>query len=157
MSALGDLVRDFAIGRRNFRVGRGECSDLVIQALQVAGGRSSFPSQHGSTVWGTPIPLASAEPGDILQMRNYRVVIRNIDNTGFIENRGHPHHSAIVIRNLGNGVLQVAEQNMVYQGADPASVRTVGIATLYVTNQVTSDRRTITVRGEIWAYRPQAQ
>ncbi len=153
MSVLGEQVRDFATGRLGLQVGRGECSDLASAALRAVGARGSFPATGGHPVWGQEVPLAFAEPGDVLQLRNHRVVIRNRDGTGFIETRGHPHHTAIVVENPGNGVLRVAEQNMMYPGARQPE-RTVGLATIFVTNQTTADQRTVTVQGQIWAYRP---
>jgi hypothetical protein len=42
---------------------------------------------------------------------------------------------------------------MMYPGARQPE-RTVGLATIFVTNQTTADQRTVTVQGQIWAYRP---
>jgi hypothetical protein len=154
MSVLGDRIRDYAEGRRGTTVGRGECADLATAALRSAGARASYPSADGHYVWGQQLPAAFAEPGDILQFRNFRAVIRNDDGTGFIETRGHPHHTAVVIENPGNGTLRVAEQNMRYGGAAQAD-RTVSVVSVFIANQTTTDRRTVTVQGGIWAFRPQ--
>lgn len=156
MSVLGEQVRNWVYNHYFQQVGRGECADLATEALRAVGARNSFPADHGNYVWGTPVPLAFAEPGDILQFRSHRMVIRNTDGSGRTEQRGHPRHTAIVLRNPGNGILEIAEQNMIYSG-DRRPNRTVNTATIFVANQVTSDNRTVTITGHVWAYRPQSR
>ena len=154
MSVLGEQVADFAASHVIQQVGRGECTDLAIHALQAAGARSHYPSQNGMPVWGSTVPVAFAERGDILQFQTFVITIRNADGTGQRESRGHPNHTAIVLENLGNGAFRVAEQNMVYPGAGNMT-RTVGTAVVFTTNQTTSDNRQVTVHGRVQAYRPQ--
>lgn len=154
MSVLGEQVKNWVYSHFLQQVGRGECADLATEALRAVGARTSFPSDHGNYVWGTPVRLAFAEPGDILQFRNHRMVIRNADGSGRIEHRGHPRHTAIVLRNPGDGTLEIAEQNIVYPGSRQPN-RTVNTATIYFVDQQTPDNRRVTVTGGLWAYRPQ--
>jgi len=154
MSVLGDRVRDYAYSHLFQQVGSGQCADLATHALRAAGARARpIRDAQGNYVWGTSIPVPFAEPGDILQFRSYRVTIRNSDGTGQTEERGHPLHTAIVMRNEGNGALYVAEQNMVYTGARAAN-RTVMTAPVYIVESQ-SDGRTVAITGSVRAYRPQ--
>jgi hypothetical protein len=155
MSVLGDRVRDYALGRTGQQVGRGECTDLATFALREAGARASFPAQDGHPAWGAAIAVAAAEPGDILQFRNHRTTISNSGGDVTTEHRGHPQHTAVVIENLGNGVLRVAEQNMLLPGARQAT-RTVMTSTVFLTGRILPDQRTVTVSGGVWVYRPES-
>ena len=156
MSALGDAVRDFAADHVTQRVGRGECTDLAVEALRSAGARTRFPAHNGNYVWGTPVALGAIEAGDILQFRSHHITIRNAGGDVQTEMRGHPTHTAIVIAVVGNGVFRIAEQNLRYPGS-PRNVRSVAVNTIFLVSQRTQDRREITVRGQVWAYRPVAQ
>src|SRR5512140_58730 len=135
MSALGDLVRDYARGRVSFQVGHGECADLAIEALRTAGARSTHHLVHGFYQWGAPVAIDLVERGDILEFVNHRIVRRFAGGWGVTEQRGNPYHTAIVLENLGNGVVRVAEQNMIYQGAPAYLPRTVQTAVVYLRNQ----------------------
>ena len=154
MSVLGDRVRDYALGRNGQQVGRGECTDLATFALREVGARASFPARDGHPVWGTAVAAAAAEPGDFLQFRNHRTTIANAGGDVTTEIRGHPHHTAVVIENLGNGVLRIAEQNMLLPGARQAT-RTVMTNTVFLSGRVLPDQRTVTVSGGVWVYRPE--
>jgi hypothetical protein len=154
MSTLGDRIRDYALGRTGQQVGRGECTDLATFALREVGARASFPAHGGHAVWGTAVAAAAAEPGDVLQFRNHRTTIANAGGDVTTEQRGHPQHTAVVVENLGNGVLRVAEQNIVLPGARQAT-RTVMTNTVFLTGRVLPDQRTVTVGGQVWAYRPE--
>ena len=103
---VGVRVLGFARRQRGSRVGNGECFALADRALSGAGARSA--SDYGSVspnadyVWGTSVALADLQPGDVIQLRDYRydrdVETNNPDgsgssNTDFQE---RPHHTAIV-------------------------------------------------------------
>jgi cell wall-associated NlpC family hydrolase len=154
VSALGNQIRDYVLGRTGQQVGRGECTDLVTFALREVGVQSTYPHHGDHYVWGTPIALADAEPGDLLQFRSHHMVVRNAGGEEVTENRGHPSHTAVVIENLGNGRLRVAEQNMINPGGQ--RVRNVVTNTIYVRSQMTADNRSVIVSGEVWAFRAQA-
>ncbi|MCP4620302.1 MAG: hypothetical protein GY844_28185 [Bradyrhizobium sp.] len=117
-SSLGSQVLAYALnqlgkcvdGKGNIRqpcpplamgqAGDGECTHLVQAALASVGAR--FTS--GSYVWGTKVDLAAAQPGDIIQLFNAKLVGPN----GWWETSSQ--HSAI-IESVSGGVLNVLEQN----------------------------------------------
>jgi hypothetical protein len=182
---LGQKVVTFAAGKRGQTVGRGECYDLADEALTRAGAKSA--SSYGKITddadyeWGRRIELKDVEAGDILQLRDHKIVIRTdttikkvFANGGWDESekwneqafrRGH--HTAIVGVNEGNGVLEVYEQNVKPGG------KKVQRQTLYVRSQMPSTKTetrmegktrvtittktTTTVEGTVWAYRPEAR
>jgi hypothetical protein len=182
---LGQKVVTFAAGKQGRMVGRGECYDLADQALNQAGAKSA--PDYGKVTddadyeWGRRIELKDVEPGDILQIRDHKIVIRTdttikkvFANGGSEEfdkwneqdfKRGH--HTAIVNVNKGSGVLEVYEQNVKPGG------KKVQRHTLYVRNQTpttktetryegkirvtTTTTIKITVEGTVWAYRPEAR
>jgi hypothetical protein len=102
-----------------------QCTDLVDAALQSAGAKTfnqfSQPSDpNGDYVWGNlalkqsysngHLTLSSGQysdiaAGDILQFRNVR--LNNPDGSWSTD----AHHTAIVEKNLGNGRLQILQQN----------------------------------------------
>ena len=133
--------------------------------------------------WGTPIELSDAKAGDMLQFRNHEITIVTQKTTkrsspkstviggAVTETKKRGHHSATVLSNERNGVFTVAEQHV----KDPATQQlshTIRQNTLYtqdVPAKATVKRWTekggveieetttvtITVKGTIWAYRPQ--
>jgi hypothetical protein len=136
----------YARNHLNRRVRRGECYDLAHRAL-LAANASSAPDYGRITatadyVWGLRVMLASAQAGDIIQFRNYRVDIDNETGVGF-QTRGSPNHTAIIASVGANGVIEVFEQN-VY------NVKTVKRNTLYFQNG-----NGIRVTGQFIIYRPQ--
>jgi hypothetical protein len=154
-------VLGFARRQHGGRVGDGECFALADRALASARARSA--SDFGTVehdadyVWGTPVALSDLQPGDIIQMRDYRfdrdVTVDNPDgsgstNTSFQE---RPHHTAIVETANGNGSVSVLEQNAPRGSA-------VRRSELFFTDTTTTaGRRTTTIRvqGSFWFYRPQ--
>jgi hypothetical protein len=111
------------------RYGNGECWTLVEDAVVGAGGKSSRVltprfSPTASFVWGTVAPLSTVQVGDCLQFSRYSwtrttaTQVRNPDGSGTDsetvaeETRGEPQHSAIVVRVVSTGVVEVIEQNI---------------------------------------------
>jgi hypothetical protein len=145
MTISQQVVR-YAQSHLNKRIGRGECFDLADRALRAANASSAADygpiTANADYVWGLRVMLGSAQPGDIIQFRNYRVDINNAQGVGF-ETRGNPNHTAIVASVGANGVIEVFEQN-VY------NVRTVKRNTLYFQNG-----NGIRVSGQFIIYRPQ--
>ena len=156
-------VVGFARRQHGGRVGDGECFALADSALRAARARSA--SDYGSVaadadyVWGSAVTLSSLQPGDIIQLRDYRydrdVEVNNPDgsgstNTSFEE---RPHHTAVVESVGSNGSVTVLEQNAPRGSA-------VRRSELFVsTSTTTAGRRTTTIRvqGTFWFYRPQAR
>lgn len=115
--------------RQTGRYRDGECWTLMEDAVTGAGGRSSRGltphfSPHASFVWGTLVNLASLQAGDVLQFSNYSWTrttvtdVTNADGSGTTnevfatETRGSPQHSAMVVRVISTGVVEVIEQNV---------------------------------------------
>ncbi len=152
-------------------MGDGQCFSLADRALSNAGAKSAAAytelTPDGDYIWGTPIRLADARPGDILQFRGFRMVKRittttrtadgSIYRTQTEQSEDRDHHTAIVAENLGNS-LSILEQNVDPQGGVvqrhqieiAAGTRNESDAT--DGSQVTTE---IFIDGQIWAYRPQ--
>lgn len=107
----------------------GECWTLVEDAIVGAGGRSSRGQTpnfgpNASYVWGTVVQVNALQAGDVLQFNRYdwtRTVTVDVtnpdgsgseDTTDAQEFRGMPHHSAIVVRVVSLGIVEVVEQNI---------------------------------------------
>ena len=114
------------------QVGRyrdGECWTLVEDAVTGAGGKSSRVltprfSAHASFVWGTVVQSNGLQAGDVLQFSGYSWTrttdtdVTNPDGSGSTnqtvatETRGIPQHTAMVVRVVSTGIVEVIEQNI---------------------------------------------
>jgi hypothetical protein len=107
----------------------GECWTLIEDAVTGAGGRSSrvLTPNFGPTssyVWGTVVQVSGLQAGDVLQFANYSwtrsitVEVSNPDGSGSTDtsdttqDRGTPQHSAMVVRVVSSGIVDVVEQNI---------------------------------------------
>lgn len=171
----------FATGKSG-RYGDGECWTLVEDAVVGAGGKSSRVltpnfSATSSYVWGTVVQPSGLQPGDVLQFSNYswtrtvEVDVTNPDGSGSVnttdalESRGSPQHSALVVRVIGAGMVEVVEQNipggsgpvqtiqllLVAGAPSVVTTRTPSAAGVTVTVTTTTD----TVLNPPRCYRPQ--
>ena len=181
--SINQDVHTYASGQLGTQVGDGECFTLADTALRRAGARSA--SDYGTITpdadyrWGNAVNLRQLIPGDIIQFRDYEVIITTVTTTrtetgggGWseetntqTETQSRPHHTAIVDNVLANGVTSVLEQNV-----GTGSLRkTVQRNTLYfqsysvpssVTrrgNTTTTVRQQVQVSGTFWFYRPQSR
>lgn len=160
---IADQIVSFSRRRRGERVGDGECFTLADRALRTAGARST--ADYGTVtpdadyVWGTQISLSDVRPGDVIQFRGYRydreVETRNADGstTTKTDFQERPHHTAIVERVDGNGVITVLEQN----SPDGSPVARNQLFFAGSTSTRGNRTTTITVQGTVWFYRPQAR
>jgi hypothetical protein len=115
--------------RQSGRYDDGECWTLIENAVVGAGGRSSRGqtphfSRTSSYVWGTTVAAGSLQAGDVLQFSGYswtRTTVTDVthaDGSGSVnesfatEVRGTPQHSAMVVRVISTGVVEVIEQNI---------------------------------------------
>ena len=154
-------VIGFARRQQGNRVGDGECFALADRALSNARARSA--SDFGSVdpdadyVWGTPVTLSDLQPGDIIQLRDYRfdreVDVDNPDGSGTTNtsSQERPHHTAVVETVNGNGSVTVLEQNA------PRGSAVLRSELFFTSSTSTAGRRTTTIRvqGSFWFYRPQ--
>jgi hypothetical protein len=162
-AGLADRILGFARRQRGNRVGNGECFTFADRALTTAGARSAADygtvTPNADYVWGTSVSLSNLQPGDVIQMRDYRydreIVVENPDGSGSTDTdfQERPHHTVVVESVDGNGAVTVLEQN-----APPGSpVRRTQL--FFADSTTTSGRRRTTVRvqGTLWFYRPQAR
>jgi hypothetical protein len=115
--------------RQSGRYRDGECWTLMEDAVVGAGGRSSRTltprfSPAASFVWGTVVAVGNLQPGDVLQFSGYswtssiRTDITNPDGSGSddtatdTQSRGDPQHSAMVVRVVSAGIVDIIEQNV---------------------------------------------
>jgi hypothetical protein len=100
--ALNLKVADYALRQIGKKVDRGECTDLIIRALE-AGGGDSFGGIHNMTyVWGKLLaPGAALMPGDIAQLENAVLA----DGWQFL------HHTVVVRRVIDGTKVEILHQN----------------------------------------------
>ncbi|MGO9601478.1 MAG: hypothetical protein ACLP7Q_26150 [Isosphaeraceae bacterium] len=174
---LREKILEYARKHKGQKVGGGSCWDLAEKALDDA--RAKGSNDYGRVtpttdyIWGEPIDLGDAQPGDILQFKNHLAkVVKRIKtkilfpNKEFVEyeitqthdyTRGH--HTAIVDENLGNGAIRVWEQHVKRGRAVVEEADDVG--TIYVSNSRSEEKTTERIQitpawGEkVKAYFPQ--
>ncbi|MCD6533728.1 MAG: hypothetical protein J7L25_06595 [Deltaproteobacteria bacterium] len=143
-------VVTFAKQKIGHKVGGGECFDLANKALAKAKGKTA--SDYGNVtlaadyVWGDLVATAMAQPGDILQFRNYQLKITTTtltkvthgkdpvaeyDGTG-TKTLSRPHHTAVITKG-GAKKLEILEQNVV-RGTSGVKEKKVGPETIPHTN-----------------------
>jgi hypothetical protein len=171
----------WARGKIGRQVGKGECWDLADQALKKAGAESSTTTgKDDDYVWGDEIPLKDAQPGDVLQFRDFTVTTRVDTKVTYADGSGSEswsekkanrgHHTAIVDAVTGPNELKVLEQHVKPGGKKvqvhkmPLRSDTTPQTTTY--EDVKDDKgkihhgakvvRTVkvTVTGKVKAYRP---
>jgi len=162
-AGIADRIVGFARRKRGDKVGNGECFTFADTALSTAGAKSA--SDYGTVtpdadyVWGSAVSLKDLQPGDVIQMRDYRfdreVEVNNPDGSGSSDSDfgERPHHTAIVESVDGNGAVTVLEQNAPKGSA-------VRRSQLFFKDSETTagNRKTkIKVKGTFWFYRPQAK
>jgi hypothetical protein len=124
-SLLAARIIGFARARLGTQVGDGQCYDLADAALHAAGARSAPDfgqvTPDADYVWGRPVDVKDARPGDIVQFRNFNIAttisttVRLPDGQSYTtqswQTAARDHHTAIVERNE-DGVLSLLEQNV---------------------------------------------
>ena len=162
-TSMADQIVAFARHRMGQRLGDGECFALANQALRNAGAKSA--GDFGTVVpdadyvWGASINLGSLQPGDVIQLRDYRYD-REVETTKpdgsksiVTDFKECPHHTAIVERVGGHGAVTVLEQNMPRGAPVTRGLLFFTSGTFTNGNQST----TIGLQGTFWFYRPQAR
>jgi len=95
-------VVSFAVSKMGERVGDGECTTLVEQALTQAGKMTTtdfgIVGPDTDYVWGTSVTLDASKPGDIIQFRNHVMTVTTKWAKGGQQEVSHrrPHHTAII-------------------------------------------------------------
>lgn len=156
MSDLRAKVRAYAAGKYNQQDGDGECWTLCENALKHAGAKTSSELTKTSNfstadyVWGKKIKVAEAQPGDILQFRNYKLR-KDYTDGGWSETQ-YPHHSAIVVRNGAHmGWLMVLHQNV----EDGNAWKKLVVSDfIFIHDSDSQGSYSADVKGKIRAYKP---
>jgi hypothetical protein len=162
-TGVADRVLGYARRQRGSRIGDGECYTFADTALTTAGARTAKDygtvNKHADYIWGSSVSLSDLQPGDVIQMRDYRfdreVDVNNPDGSGSTKSdfQERPHHTVIVDTVDGNGAVTVLEQNAPKGSA-------VRRSQLFFADSTTKDgnrKTTIKVQGSFWFYRPQAK
>ena len=159
--SITDRVVAYARERLNSVHGNGECFTLADDALKNSGAKSA--ADYGAVapdvdyVWGKAVTRSDLKPGDVIQMKNYRVDIEqtttNADGSQEIIDifEERPHHTAIVESIGTDGRVTVLEQN---HPIGTSVTRNV----FHLTNATYSSGSTqskVKVKGTLWYYRPQ--
>ncbi len=160
-------VVEFATKKIGQKVGSGECFDLADEALTKAGGKTA--SDYGKItrtadyVWGGLVANATAQPGDILQFKNYKLKITTTTSTKASHGKdfefeytwtdektlSRPHHTAVVTKN-GSKKFEILEQN-VERATPGVKERKVGAKTIPYTNDTTTKTTSIqTTVNQAW-------
>lgn len=162
--------------RQSARYKDGECWTLVEDAVVGNGGKSSIGltpnfGKDVSYVWGTTVNVQALQAGDVLQFVRYvwrkttRVDVNSPDGTSFSENfwdegRGMPHHSAMVVRVISTGIVEVIEQNIPPK-TGPVQTFELVLTAPVASTTITQDKGTTTttkitheVKGQVLCYRP---
>jgi len=162
-AGIADRIVGFAKRQRGNKVGNGECFAFADRALTTSGAKSA--SDYGTVtpdadyVWGSSVSLADLQPGDVIQMRDYRfdreIEVNNPDGSGSTDSdfQERPHHTVIVESVDGNGAVTVLEQNA------PKGTAVRRSQLFFKDSATTAGRKktTIKVQGTFWFYRPQGK
>jgi hypothetical protein len=148
-------VAAFARSKIGEKVGDGDCSTLVQEAMRDAGAKVLLsPAADGEYLWGEPLKsLKDARPGDVLQFEKVKFSgqRRKLGDDGFpvliFTRTSLPHHSAIVTAVGPKGkTITMLHQNG--PGPDGKSLKIVQETTLILSEMQKG--------GSLKAYRPVA-
>jgi hypothetical protein len=163
-AGIGARVVQFAqqhIGGTAPAGSRGECTDVVIAALQAAGAKTTLDFGVGGPnadyVWGYPVAdrkrvgasasaLQPVRAGDVIQFRDVTLVSKVVraDRRTWTFTSTLSHHTVIIEAVLGPGRYRILEQNWLGGAPEGRVVRRSEINL----NDVT--------RGRYWIYQPVA-
>src|SRR5262245_46348001 len=105
-AGIADRILGYAQRKRGAKAGHGECFTFADAALSSAGAKSASDfdtvTPDADYVWGSSVTLTNLQPGDVIQMRDYRfdrdVEVNNPDGSGTSNSdfEERLHHTAIV-------------------------------------------------------------
>ena len=159
--SLADRILAYVRAKVGNVHGDGECFTLADDALKDSGAKSAADfgkvAPDVDYIWGKAVTRTDLKPGDVIQMKGYRV---DIEETTTNEEGGkeiseifeeRPHHTAIVEAIGSDGRVTVLEQNHPVGTGVTRNVLHLTTAT-YSSGKTTSK---VTVKGTMWYYRPQ--
>ena len=142
-------------------LGSGQCAELAEQALLSSGART-FTDYAEMTagddyVWGSPVDVAEARPGDVLQFRNFTASISTRTARGTMSDDSDAEHHTVVVEANRRGDMTVFEANV----DDDPSVRRSHYYVISGTYPGSADGAArggavtaVRVSGSVHAYRP---
>jgi hypothetical protein len=177
--ALPDDLVAWSVKRIGQKIGDGECWTMLETALTDCGGKTSTQLMGGKVgpdgdyIWGTLAKDLRRDVvvGDILQFRNFvwedRTEVKTTHPNGDWDTGGttvekRPHHTAIVEAVVGQGIVDVLEQNV--PGGDPIHRARLHIVSFLgpkvkktlPNGDVVETTPNHRVSGTVWAFHPQA-
>lgn len=125
-------VAEYAKSKLGEKVGNGDCSTLIQEALREAGAKVLLePAADGEYLWGEPLKsYKEAKPGDIVQFENvvFSGKRRGVGDNGapaiFFFTNSYPHHSAIVTK-VGPGAKTITIHHQNAAGPDGKPLKIV--------------------------------
>jgi hypothetical protein len=97
----------WALSMKGKRVGNGQCTDLVIQAMLRSGARAGTFTNYRRYVWGADVTGVNVYPGDVIQFERCKFKWTKGNSWGeFVME----HHTAIV-GGINGSVIQLVHQN----------------------------------------------
>lgn len=151
----GQVIVQFAKERLGKKVGDGQCTSLVVPALQAVGAKTTLDygvnGPGKDYVWGQPVAkFDDVIPGDILQLRDAKFVTKIETETPSqilteIRVVTFQHHTAIIAQHLGGGKVVILHQNYGPPEQDQAAKQVVQEMQLNLADKT---------EGKIWIYRP---
>lgn len=120
----GTRILNFAKPKLGQKVGGGQCTDFVNAALEAANRKPADFSNYKNYIWGRQ--LAANErmlPGDIVQFED--CVFNSPDGYTWTA----PHHTAIILKEFGNGTTNGTKIVLIHQndGAQVVSQREIDL------------------------------
>jgi hypothetical protein len=97
----------WALSMKGKKVGNGQCTDLVVAALQRSGARPADFSNYRRYVWGANVTGVSIQAGDVIQFERCKFKWTKGNSWGEFN---MDHHTAIIAGFSGN-TLQLLHQN----------------------------------------------
>lgn len=161
LSATSKKVLKFVKDKKGKKVGTGECWDLAEFALKQAGANTSNDlgtvTADADYIWGKKITAGQAQPGDIIQYRNFSFTkkVTKPDGSWSEMTGGYSHHTAIITQVGTHGYIKVLEQNVKKKGLLRRYVVPNDIYLKSVSfRQNNGTQIAIQVTGKFWVYRP---
>lgn len=116
-------ILSYAKPKMGQKIGSGQCTDFVVAALEAANRKPGDFSNQSNYIWGRQ--LASNErmlAGDIVQFEN--CVFKTSNSTWMA-----PHHTAIILKEFGNGQTNGTRLVLIHQndGAQVVSQREIDL------------------------------
>ena len=98
---VGDKIVEYTLSKEGKKIDRGECWDLVSEALNRSGANWDPPTGFGDKIDYTKDEVL---PGDIIELKNAKI---SADNWTY----QFPQHYAVIVEVLGDRRYRIGHQN----------------------------------------------